>query len=229
MNPEPKYSENTKKMLYKYNILYGSNSNNIIRTYSTKMRPNSTSIFSFINNLSQTEEDKSECLLSNNDIEKLIKAKCKDLNLNLNEDMIFRFKNYCLNKCKNRKMDLSGCYLGYYSSFVVAEILYSNTQIAILNLGNNNLGDDGIKIISNAIKDNRVLVSFNISSNSISHKGGKILFNNICCQKSIINLDISNSRGMNRNRLTSVGVQNIGKVLTENLYLEMLNLLSLHP
>ena len=224
VNPEPKYSENTKKMLYKYNILYGSNSNNIIRTYSTKMRPNSTSIFSFINNLSQTEEDKSECLLSNNDIEKLIKAKCKDLNLNLNEDMIFRFKNYCLNKCKNRKMDLSGCYLGYYSSFVVAEILYSNTQIAILNLGNNNLGDDGIKIISNAIKDNRVLVSFNISSNSISHKGGKILFNNICCQKSIINLDISNSRGMNRNRLTSVGIQNIGKVLTENLYLEMLNL-----
>ena len=224
VNPEPKYSENTKKMLYKYNILYGSNSNNIIRTYSTKMRPNSTSIFSFINNLSQTEEDKSECLLSNNDIEKLIKAKCKDLNLNLNEDMIYRFKNYCFNKCKNRKMDLSGCYLGYYSSFVVAEILYSNTEIAILNLGNNNLGDDGIKIISNAIKDNRVLVSFIISSNSISHKGGKILFNNICCQKSIINLDISNSRGMNRNRLTSVGVQNIGKVLTENLYLEMLNL-----
>ena len=29
---------------------------------------------------------------------------------------------------------------------------------------------------------------------------------------------------MNRNRLTSVGVQNIGKVLTENLYLEMFNL-----
>ena len=87
--------------------------------------------------------------------------------------MIFRFKNYCLNKCKNRKMDLSGCYLGYYSSFVVAEILYSNTQIAILNLGNNNLGDDGIKIISNAIKDNRVLVSFNISSNSLVIKEGK--------------------------------------------------------
>ena len=70
-------------------------------------------------------------------------------------------------------MDLSGCYLGYYSSFVVTKILYSNTQIAILNLGNNNLGDDGIKIISNAIKDNRVLVSFNISSNSLVIKEGK--------------------------------------------------------
>ena len=223
-NPEPKYNESTKKKLYKYNILYGSNSQNLIRTYSPKMRPISTSIKSFTNNLSQTEEDKNKCILNEDDIQNLFRSKCQDLNIPINENMISRFRDFCYIKCKNRKMDLSGCYLGYYSSFVITKILYLNDKIAVLNLSNNNIGDKGIKIISNAIKDNRVLVSFNISSNSISYKGGLIFFNNIINQKSIIDLDISNSSGINRNRLTSSGIQNIEKVLSNNLYLEMLNL-----
>ena len=221
-NPEPKYDESTKKKLYKYNILYGSNSNNLIRTYSPKMRPVSTSIKSFISNLSQSEEY--QCLLNENDIHNLFKSKCQDLNIPINENMISRFREFCFIKCKNRKMDLSGCYLGYYSSLVITKILYLNDKIAVLNLSNNNIGDEGIKIISNAIKDNRVLVSFNISSNSITYKGGFIFFNNMMNQKSIIDLDISNSSGINRNRLTSNGIQNIEKVLSSNLYLEMLNL-----
>ena len=40
----PNFAINTEEVFYKYNLLYGNNTNNLIRTYSPKMRPMSASI-----------------------------------------------------------------------------------------------------------------------------------------------------------------------------------------
>ena len=43
----PHYNINTEEVFYKYNLLYGNNTTNLIRTYSPKMRPKSASVSVF--------------------------------------------------------------------------------------------------------------------------------------------------------------------------------------
>ena len=43
----PLFSPGTEETFYKYNLLYGNNTTNIIRTYSPKMKPESSSVNGF--------------------------------------------------------------------------------------------------------------------------------------------------------------------------------------
>ena len=43
----PLFSPSTEETFYKYNLLYGNNTTNIIRTYSPKMKPQSSSVSGF--------------------------------------------------------------------------------------------------------------------------------------------------------------------------------------
>lgn len=52
-----------------------------------------------------------------------------------------RFKDYCMQKCINRKLVLSELYLGLNSARELANILSINQNIAHLDLSKNNLGD----------------------------------------------------------------------------------------
>ncbi len=74
------------------------------------------------------------------------------------------------------------------------------------------------------VKDNLSIVHLDLSSNDLSHKSGEIVFRVLEDQCSIISLDISSKQGINRNRLTDVGIQNLDRVLQKNKYLEILNL-----
>ena len=107
----PNFNQNTEEVFYKYNLLYGTDTTNIIRTYSPKMRPMSSSINGFNKKMAQ---DFSESILvfSETEIIELIKARCKDIGIDIRDNMIYKFRDYCNSKCKNRVVDLSECYLG---------------------------------------------------------------------------------------------------------------------
>ena len=215
-------NKNTQNLLYRYNILYGNNTKNIIKTYSPKMRPMSSSVKVFLKTIRESEEDKQ--ILNENEVLLLIKAKCKDIGINFRDSMFIKFKDFCNSKCKNRIADFSECYFGFNSIKVISDILLLPNRISRLNLTKNNIGDFGVEILVNSVKDSISLVSLNITSNSISYRGGTIIFQTFENQQSIIDLNISSIEGSNRNRITSVGLKDIKTYLTKNIFIESLNI-----
>ena len=215
----PNFNQNTEEVFYKYNLLYGADTTNLIKTYSPKMRPMSASISGFNEKMAQ---DSSTNIFVFNDVEiiELLKARCKDIGIDLRDNMIIKFKDYCNARCKNRIVDLSECNLGINSIHLLSNILYTSDRISRLNLAKNNLGDYGVGILINAIKDSISLISLNITSNSITHKGGKIIFQLLSNQQSIIDLNLSSIEGTNRNRLTAEGIKNIEYFLNNNMFIE---------
>ena len=219
----PNFNQNTEEVFYKYNLLYGSNTTNLIRTYSPKMRPMSASISGFNKKMAH-DLNESIYVFEDEEIIELIRARCKDIGIDLRENMIHKFRDYCNSKCKNRIVDLSECYLGIHSVTLISSILYTSDRIARLNLAKNNLGDNGIKILISSIKNSLSLMSLNITSNSITHKGGEVIFKDLCNQQSLVDFNVSSVEGVNRNRLTAAGIRNIEKFLKVNLFIENLNI-----
>ena len=215
-------NNNTKNVLYRYNILYGNNPQNIIMTYSPKMRPCSKSVKEFTKTIKESEEDKQ--ILNEKEISLLIKAKCKDIGIDFRETMFIKFKDFCKSKCKNRIADFSECYFGINSIKVINNLLLDKNRISRLNLTRNNLGDYGVELLVNSLINSISLVSLNITSNSISHRGGNIIFKSFIHQQSIIDLNISSIEGINRNRITSLGLKHIVVYLKKNIFIEILNL-----
>ena len=219
----PNFNENTEKVFYKYNLLYGSDSNNLIRTYSPKMRPMSSSINEF-NKKMAYENSKNVFVFDEEEIMQIIKARCKDLGIKLRENMVFKLKNFINSKCRNRCVDLRDFYLGIHSIQIISHYIFKVDRIAKLNLTRNNLGDQGIEILISAVKNSMSLISLDITSNNISYKGGQFIFKNLSEQQSLIDLNISSLEGTNRNRLTNSGLKYIDLFFNKNKYIETLNL-----
>ena len=218
-----KPNNKVKEVFYKYNVLYGQNASNIIRTYSPKMRPMSSSVNKFVKKMNNDQKDNLP-VFSQNEINELIKTKCNDIGIDVKEHMMAKFKDYCNSKCKNRTVDLTENFLGLNSIKFLSNILYNTDRIAKLNLSKNNLGDIGIQILVNAIKDSNSLITLNVASNGITYIGGEIVFKNFINQQSIIDFNISTIEGSNRNRLTFSGIKNIISFLKQNHFVEYFNL-----
>ena len=220
-----KPNNRVKEVFYKYNVLYGQNASNIIRTYSPKMRPMSSSVNKFVKKMNNDQKDNLP-VFSQNEINQLIKTKCNDIGIDVKEHMMAKFKDYCNSKCKNRTVDLTENFLGLNSIKFISDILYNTDRIAKLNLSKNNLGDIGIQILVNAIKDSNSLITLNVSSNGITYIGGEIVFKNFINQQSIIDFNIATIEGSNRNRnrLTFSGIKDIISFLKQNHFVEYFNL-----
>ena len=110
---------------------------------------------------------------------------------------------------------------------VLSEILFKNKDnYSRLILSKNNVGDNGIEILLDSIKDNSGILELNLSSNNITQRGGKIIFDFLLNQNSIISLDLSSDEGTNRNRICAEGIRPIEEVLQKNFFIEYLDLSS---
>ena len=221
----PKLSYKTEETFYNYNVLYGSKTQNLIRTYSPKMHPQSSSIKVFLKKFYHTLKINIP-IFNEDEILSFCKSKCKDLGISFRINILYKFKDFCSLRCINRVADLSDSFFGINSIIFLTNILFNSDRIAILNLSKNNIGDEGVELLVNSLKDSQSLVSLDISSNSISHKGGSLIFNTFIYQQSIISLNISSHEGVNRNRLTAKGIKNIETFLEKNLFVEILNISS---
>ena len=219
----PKLSYKTEEAFYNYNVLYGSMSQNLIRTYSPKMHPLSSSVKVFLKKFNQNMKETIP-IFTEDEILLFCKSKCKDLGISFRVNLLYKFKDFCSLRCINRIADLSDCFFGINSIIFLTDILFNSDRISVLNLSRNNIGDEGVELLVKALKNSQSLVSLDISSNSISPKGGNMIFTKFIYQQSIINLDISSHEGVNRNRLTKKGIKNIQNFLKKNLFVEKLNL-----
>ena len=221
----PKSTKRVEELYYNYNVLYGQNTSNLIRTYSPSMRPKSSSVNQFVKKMCMDQRE-SISVFTEDEVTELIKAKCGDIGIEVKEHMLSKFKDYCNSKCKNRIVDLTENYLGLNSVKFLGNILYNTDRISRLNLSKNNLGDLGIELLVNSIKNSYSLISLNISSNGITCKGGETVFKNLITQQSLIDFNISTLEGSNRNRnrLTSSGIKDIISYLKKNYLVEFLNL-----
>ena len=221
----PKSTKRVEELYYNYNVLYGQNTSNLIRTYSPSMRPKSSSVNKFVKKMSM-DQRKSLSVFTESEISELIKAKCGDIGIEVKEHMISKFKDYCNSKCKNRIVDLTENYLGINSIKFIGNILYNSDRIARLNLSKNNLGDLGVELLVNSLQNSYSLMSLNVSSNGITYKGGEAIFKRLITQQSLIDFNISTLEGSNRNRnrLTSFGIKDIILYLQKNYLVEFLNL-----
>ena len=220
----PKSTKRVEELFYNYNVLYGQNTSNLIRTYSPTMRPKSSSVNNFVKKMNMIQRE-SLSVFTDNEMIDLIQAKCNDIGIDVKEHMLSKFKEYCNSKCKNRIVDLTENYLGLNSVKFLANILYSTDRIARLNLSKNNLGDIGAEIIINSVKKSYSLISLNISSNGITCKGGEAVFKRMIHQRSLLDFNISTLEGSkNRNRLTSSGIKDIIIYLKNNFLIEFLNI-----
>ena len=224
-NHRMKPKNRIEEIYYKYNVLYGQNTSNMIRTYSPKMRPNSSSVKKFVKKMKNEQKD-SIPVFTEEEINELIKAKCSDIGIDVKDHMLYKFKEFCNSKCKDRIVDFRENFLGLYSIKFLGNILYNSDRISKLNLSKNNLGDAGVELLINAIKYSTSLITLNIASNGITYIGGDIVFKNLVNQQSIIYFNISTIEGTNRNRnrLTYAGIKDIIPFLKNNLFIEYFNL-----
>ena len=216
-----KLNSSTTKKLYEYNIIYGHNTNNLIKSYSTKLTQLSSNIKKTKNN------DENLQIFNEGQIRELFYQKCKDLNVPIKDELMNRFINFIKEKCVNRIINLSECFLGFNSMLVLTDILKNNFEICSrIILTKNNFGDEGIEILLESLKGNDNLVELNLSSNNLGVNGGMAIFNFLLEQNSIICLDLSSKEGLYRNRICSEGVSLITKVLKNNYFLEKIDLSS---
>jgi len=221
-------NNNIDKQFYKYNILYGYKSNNIITTYSPKLRPNSSSVDTKSKNFLSSNNsfiEKKE-IFNEEQIQLLFEKKCKDLNVPIKIDLFNRFNDYIKQKCSNRIIDLCECNISLNSINALCSILYNSNICSRLILGKNNLGDKGVKNLMKILKNNTSIVYLDLSSNNIGILGGDEIFKMLIDNISIININLSSVEGINRNRICSEGVKNIEYTLKYNKFLEEINLSS---
>lgn len=93
------------EQFYRYNILYGSNSNSILRSYSPKMRPKTVNLANKIGNAAGGHII--EKCLKKEEITSLFHAKCADLCISSNPNLEEKFFTYCDRMCLNRKVDFT--------------------------------------------------------------------------------------------------------------------------
>ena len=213
----------TTKKFYEYNIIYGHKSNNIIKTYSPKLFQYNTNTKRKIN----LKNHQNIQVFSEYEIVELFIQKCKDLGVQVKEELKNRFISFIKEKCVNRIIDLSECSLGFNSMIILSDILNKNNDFCSrVILTKNNFGDMGIELLIEKIKNNSNIVELNLSSNNIGIKGGMIIFNYLLNQNSIISLDLSSKEGIYRNRICAEGIKLIENVLKTNFYLERIDLSS---
>ena len=216
-----KLNSSTTKRLYEYNIIYGHNTNNLIKSYTPKLIQYGSNIKKNTN-LAENSQ-----IFSEEQIKELFYQKCKDLNVPIKDELMNRFMNFIKEKCINRVINLSECSLGFNSMIVLADILRKNIEICSrIILTKNDFGDEGIQLLLECLEGNNNIVELNLSSNSLGVNGGKSIFQFLLNQESIVCLDLSSKEGIYRNRVCAEGIKLITKVLKNNFFLEKIDLSS---
>ncbi len=116
-----KYFNRTFKKFHNNSILFHSKSNNILETYSPKLRPRSSSLKEFSKNIFGPKID---CIMfTEEEIKLLFEKKCEDIDVNIRLELFDRFNDFISKRCVNRIIDLSECNLSINSIKALKYIL----------------------------------------------------------------------------------------------------------
>lgn len=157
----------------------------------------------------------------------LYSAKCKDLQIEDNQNQFQKFCTHIISKAKNRCLNLSNCYFKEHSAYVLAtKFMQFNHNVASYDLSFNELGDNGVSRIAIALQQTCHIIYLNLDMNSIGWEGASYLAKALFDNHSLIELSLSSGKsgGNNRNRIMERGCYELSESLSENKFLLYLNL-----
>lgn len=101
-----------------------------------------------------------------------------------------------------------------------------NQMVASYDLSFNELGDNGVAIIADALFRTSHIIYLNLDMNSIQWEGVQYLSKALCVNDSLIHLSLSSGKsgGNNRNRVMEKGAYELAEALSVNRFLLILNL-----
>ena len=102
------------------------------------------------------------------------------------------------------------------SSKALSKILASSTKITRIDLSDNNIGNTGMKYITQGLVRNNNIISLNVSSNNITHEGSNYLFFHVKFHASLVDINISNNDKLRKNKISSKGCIELMNLLTYN-------------
>lgn len=98
----------------------------------------------------------------------LYAAKCRDLKIEKDANQFEKFCTHIISKAKSRTLNLSNCYLKEHSARVLArQFMMYNHMVASYDLSLNELGDNGVAIIADALFRTSHIIYLNLDMNNI--------------------------------------------------------------
>ena len=101
---------------------------------------------------------------------------------------------------------------------IINRLTENDPTLTTLDIGRNNIGDNGAIALAGALKDNKTLTTLDISHNMIGVAGAKAIALALKVNETLTTLNMYN------NRFTSIGAEEIGKALEVNKTLTTLNI-----
>ena len=137
-----------------------------------------------------------------------------------------RFKDYCEQKCVNRRLVIQNFSLGPIAAQEIASILAVNTNIAHVDLSKNNLQDAGVENLIRVIKNNTSIIHLDLTQNNITTKGSKLAFKQLTGNFSLISLRLGNMENVSKNKVGVKAVPKLNKFIRSSQILTFLDLRS---
>jgi hypothetical protein len=158
-------------------------------------------------------------------LKELYASKCRDLQIRPTRDQERRFFEYCQKTIADRKIVMREQGLGEASAVVLGKIIAGNEKFSHLDLGRNNLGNQGLlQLLQRGLRVNCSIVHLDIGSNDITDEGAIRLFKVLENHPSIMSLVIANHDRLHRNRMGEKSCAALGELLQKNQLLNMLNI-----
>jgi len=107
----------------------------------------------------------------------------------VNSPLIFLSGQQRSHKMKFEKMQTCYCLLTSTGARYIGELLQVNTRLEVLWMGNNNLGDDGITVIAEALSNSRIR-KLTVYKCGITVSGAKELATSLAINQSVVVLSV---------------------------------------
>lgn len=223
------HSKSTRLLLGKDSSLSSLKMRTLVNFDSQKslMRPitavTTGSLWATARTFQQSQDIEVEGLTSEQ-VRRIYKAKCIDLDILHIKDQEQRFFNFCSKSFTNRTIGLNENGLGSESMQVLSKILKNNFNFCRLNLSKNNIGERGIMQLANLLKNHQSLVAVDISSNDIAVDGLSKFFYTLKENMTLVSINVCSLEGLHRNRLGCKGAEAVSEFLRYNRVLTHLNI-----
>ena len=115
------------------------------------------------------------------------------------------------------------CGFGLFSAKIIGSIL-AGDYFSHLDLGKNDLKNEGVLALIKALRTNCSLIHLDIGSNDITYEGAAEMFRMLAKNRTLMSLTMANHDRLHRNRLGPKSCYELRNLLQENQILQMVNI-----
>lgn len=105
--------------------------------------------------------------------------------------------------------------IGVISARLIAQTLATNDEFIRLELGKNNLTDQGLDAICQLLQVNKNIIHLDVASNNLTEEGARLLSEYLISNNTLISLCLKSFEGLNRNKIGAKGCAYLKKYLTK--------------